>query len=100
MQQNLEIMTSNKTAEAIGAIEEISPDAAKNDPMAPAPHEISSQDNPVEEKKVLSVELAGAIAKDQPKYRSKRQFQLFCFCAFVTLSAFLLSSHHTCLIRC
>jgi hypothetical protein len=79
-------MASNKASEAIGTTEEIAPGGARTDPVAPTSHEIDANDVVTEEKKVLSVELTDAIAKDQPKYLSKRQFQLFCFVGFVTLS--------------
>lgn len=83
-------MATNKAPDAIGMAEEIAPGAGdtKTAPAPPATHEIDINDAAVEEKKVMSVELTDAIAKDQPKYLSKRQLQLFAFCAFVTLSMF------------
>ena len=46
-----------------------------------------TQDAPnVHEAKVLSVELADAIAKDKPNYRSRSQIAMYGFMLFATLS--------------
>ena len=51
------------------------------------PASANSHKEKVMKTKVQSVELADAIAKDNPNYWSPRQLQLYCMMFFATLSA-------------
>ncbi|KAL2113989.1 hypothetical protein VUR80DRAFT_1285 [Thermomyces stellatus] len=69
-------MTSEKAAEA----------ALANEPVPAATDIDPTSDGDAKEIKVLSVELADAVAKDKPNYRSRAQISLYLFMLLDTLN--------------
>lgn len=79
-------MASTEDNKALGSNEKASLDAVQTTISRGNDHDPNTAVGPNQEVKVHSVGLADAIAKDQPKYTSRRQVHLILLMIFATLS--------------